>query len=39
MIITAEEVAKMLDIGRGAEYDLAAPKGSIPCVRLGHRCI
>ena len=38
-MITAEEVAKMLGISRGAVYDLAAPKGPIPCVRLSRRCI
>ncbi|WP_426196213.1 helix-turn-helix transcriptional regulator [Massilia sp. DWR3-1-1] len=37
--ITAEEVAEMLCISRGAVYDLAAPKGPIPCVRLGRRLI
>ena len=39
MMITAEEVAEMLGISRGAVYDLAAPKGPIPCVRFGRRCI
>ena len=39
MMITAEEVADMLGINRGAVYDLAAPKGPLPCVRLGRRCI
>lgn len=39
MMITAEEVAEMLGISRGAVYDLAAPKGPIPCVRLGRRLI
>lgn len=29
----------MLGISRGALYDLAAPKGPIPCVRFGRRCI
>lgn len=38
-MITAEDVAKMLGISRGAVYDLAAPKGPIPCVRLGRRCM
>jgi excisionase family DNA binding protein len=39
MMITAEEVAEMMGISRGAVYDLAAPKGPIPCVRYGRRCI
>jgi excisionase family DNA binding protein len=38
-MITAEDVAEMLGISRGAVYDLAAPKGPIPCVRFGRRCI
>jgi excisionase family DNA binding protein len=38
-MITADDVAEMLGISRGAVYDLAAPKGPIPCVRLGRRCI
>jgi excisionase family DNA binding protein len=38
-IITADEVASMLGVSRGAVYDLAAPKGPIRCVRLGRRCI
>ena len=38
-MIAADEVAEMLGISRGAVYDLAAPKGPIPCVRLGRRCI
>jgi len=29
----------MLGISRGAVYDLAAPKGPIPCMRYGRRCI
>ena len=39
MMITAEEVAEILGTSRGAVYDLAAPKGPIPCVRMGRRCI
>lgn len=35
----ADEVAKMLGISRGTVYDLAAPKGPIPCARFGSRCI
>ncbi|WP_332848737.1 helix-turn-helix domain-containing protein [Massilia sp. S19_KUP03_FR1] len=38
-MIAADEVAEMLGISRGAVYDLAAPKGPIPCVRFGRRCI
>lgn len=38
-LITAEAAAKILGVSRGAVYDLAAPKGPIPCVRLGRRCI
>lgn len=38
-MITAKDVAKMLGISRGAVYDLAAPRGPIPCVRLGPRCM
>lgn len=38
-MIAAEEVAEMLGISRGAVYDLAAPKGPIPCVRFGRLCI
>ena len=38
-MITADEVAKLLGISRGAVYDLAAPKGPIPCERFGRRCI
>lgn len=38
-MITADEVAKILGVSRGAVYDLAAPKGPIPCVRLGRRCV
>lgn len=38
-MITADEVAKLLGISRGAVYDLAAPKGPIPCVRFGRRCV
>lgn len=38
-MIDADEVAKMLGISRGAVYDLAAPKGPIPCARFGRRCI
>lgn len=39
VMITAEGVAEMLGISGGAVYDLAAPKGPIPCVRLGRRLI
>lgn len=38
-MITAEEVALLLGVSRGTVYDLAAPKGPIPCVRLGRRCL
>jgi len=38
-MITAGEVATLLGVSRGTVYDLAAPKGPIPCVRLGLRCI
>ena len=38
-MITADEVAKILGISRGAVYDLAAPKGALPCARFGPRCI
>lgn len=38
-MIDADEVAKILGISRGAVYDLAAPKGPIPCARFGRRCI
>lgn len=38
-MITAEAVAKMPGVSRGTVYDLAAPKGPIPCVRLGRRCL
>lgn len=38
-MITAEEVAKMLGISRSAVYDLAAPRGPIPCVRIGRLCV
>lgn len=38
-MITAGEVAKILGVSRSAVYDLAAPKGPIPCVRLGRRCL
>lgn len=39
VMLTADELAKMLGISRGAVYDLAAPKGPIQCVRHGRRCI
>lgn len=38
-MIDADEVARMLGISRGAVYDLAAPKGPIPCARFGRRCV
>ncbi|WP_426195107.1 helix-turn-helix domain-containing protein [Massilia sp. DWR3-1-1] len=38
-MITAEDVATMLGISRGAVYDLAAPKGPLPCVGLGRRLV
>lgn len=38
-MIDADEVAKMLGISRSAVYDLAAPKGPIPCARFGRRMI
>lgn len=38
-MIDADEVAKMLGISRGAVYDLAAPRGPLPCARFGPRCI
>lgn len=38
-LITAEAAAKILGVSRGTLYDLAAPKGPIPCVRFGRRCI
>lgn len=38
-MIDADEVAKILGISRGAVYDLAAPRGPLPCARFGRRCI
>lgn len=38
-MIDADEVAKILGVSRGAVYDLAAPRGPLPCARFGPRCI
>ena len=38
-MLTAAEVAEILAIDRRTVYDLAAPRGPIPCYRMGLRCV
>lgn len=39
MRITAAEAASILGVSQRAIYDLAAPRGPIPCYRMGRKCI
>lgn len=38
-MLTAEQAALQLGVSKRTMYDLAAPKGPIPCVRYTARCM
>lgn len=38
-MMTALEAAEILGVDRRTMYDLAAPRGPIPCYRMGRRCV